>query len=52
MMSQAIQVSQKLDNPVIKQREIAGLLDAIKKYNLMEGYILTLEDDEILEMAA
>lgn len=52
MVSQAIQVSQKPDNPVIKQREIAGLLDANKKYNLMEGYILTLEDDEILEMAA
>ncbi|MCJ7471501.1 MAG: DUF4143 domain-containing protein [Actinobacteria bacterium] len=49
-ITQAIQVSQKLDNPVTKQREIAGLLDAMKKYNLMEGYILTLEDDEILEI--
>jgi predicted AAA+ superfamily ATPase len=33
-----------------KQREIAGLLDAMKKYDLMEGYILTLEDEEILKL--
>jgi predicted AAA+ superfamily ATPase len=49
-ITQAIQVSQKLDNPATKQRKIAGLLDAMKKYNLMEGYILTLENDEIIEM--
>jgi predicted AAA+ superfamily ATPase len=33
-----------------KQREIAGLLDAMKRYDLMEGYILTLEDEEILKL--
>ncbi|MCK4937927.1 MAG: ATP-binding protein [Methanosarcinales archaeon] len=49
-ITQAIQVSQKLDNPVTKEREIAGLMDAIKKYDLKEGYILTLEDDEIMEL--
>ena len=49
-ITQAIQVSQKLDNPVTKEREIAGLMDAMKKYDLKEGYILTLEEEESLEL--
>ncbi|MCL7474727.1 MAG: ATP-binding protein [ANME-2 cluster archaeon] len=49
-ITQAIQVSQKLDNPVTKQREIAGLMDAMKKYDLKEGYILTLEEEGSLEL--
>lgn len=49
-ITQAIQVSQKLDNPVTKQREIAGLMDAMKKYDLKEGYILTLEEEGSMEL--
>jgi uncharacterized protein len=44
----AIQVSLKLDDPVTKQREIAGLLEAMRRYKLKDGYILTLENEELL----
>ena len=38
---EAIQVSQTLSNPLTKQREIDGLLEAMEAYSLKEGYILT-----------
>ena len=47
-ITQAIQVSLKLDDPVTKQREIAGLLEAMRRYKLKDGYILTLENEELL----
>lgn len=40
----AIQVTGSLDEN--KDREIDGLLEALKKYNLKEGLILTLDDEE------
>jgi len=48
-IARAIQVSLKLDNPITKKREIEGLLDAMDKYSLNDGVILTLEDEEIIE---
>ena len=37
----AIQVCQQLSNSATKQREIAGLLEALARFALTEGYILT-----------
>ena len=45
----AIQVTQSLEDEKTKQREIEGLLEAIKKYKLKEGLILT-EDEESEEI--
>jgi len=42
---QAIQVTQNLDDGN-KSREIAGLLEACKKYKLKEGMILTYDQEE------
>lgn len=46
----AIQVSLHLNNPLTKKREINGLLDAMKNYNLKTGLILTLEEEEIIKI--
>lgn len=48
-ITKAIQVSLTLQNPTTKKREIYGLLDALKTYNLHEGLILTMEDEETIE---
>ena len=48
-ITKAIQVSLELSNPKLKQREIEGLLDAMGKYKLKQGYILTLENEEIIK---
>jgi len=49
-ITKAIQVCLSLDNPNTKQREINGLLEALRKYKLKEGLILTLDkEDEIKE---
>lgn len=45
---QAIQVSLKIDKANTKQREMGGLKDAMKKYNLEEGIILTLEEEKTI----
>ena len=42
---QAIQVSMGISSPLIRQREIEGLLDAMNVYHLEEGLILTLDDE-------
>ena len=49
-ITQAIQVSSTVSNPTTKKREIDGLLDAMKMYHLKKGLILTLEDEEIVEI--
>lgn len=46
-IKEAYQVCLLLDDPDTKKREIDGLLDAMKCYNLKQGYILT--DDEEAE---
>ncbi|MEK6903487.1 MAG: ATP-binding protein [Nanoarchaeota archaeon] len=48
-ITKAIQVCLTLDSPITKQREVDGLLEALKEYNLREGLILTFEQaDELL----
>ena len=44
----AIQVCQHLADPATKQREVAGLLEALIRFSLKEGYILT-ENTEAIE---
>ena len=47
-VTQAIQVTQELGDQETKKREIAGLVNACKKFNLSTGSILTLDTDEEL----
>lgn len=47
-ITQAIQVCLVLDNAVTKKREIDGLIEALKEYQLKEGLILTLDKEEDL----
>jgi len=46
---QAIQVTKTLENTETKKREIDGLLDALKTYNLKEGLILTEYEENEFE---
>ncbi|WP_321437624.1 ATP-binding protein [uncultured Bacteroides sp.] len=48
-ITQAIQVCLQLDTDN-KEREFAGLIDALKKYHLSEGIIVTLSQDDIFEI--
>ena len=45
-ITKAIQVCLILDNIATKNREIDGLIEAMKEYNLKEGLILTLDKEE------
>lgn len=45
-ITQVIQVCLVLDNVVTKKREIDGLIEALKEFNLKEGLILTLDKEE------
>jgi len=49
-ITQAIQVSHSLCDPDTKEREIAGLIDALKTYGLSEGLILTSEETDDFEL--
>lgn len=49
-ITHAIQVAVTLHDHTTKKREIEGLLDAMKTYKLHEGLILTLEDEDIIEI--
>jgi len=44
----AIQVCLSLENPLTKKREIQGLLEALKDYNLKKGLILTMDTEQSL----
>lgn len=35
-----------MDDTATREREIRGILDAMKKYNLSEGIIVTLSSEE------
>ena len=48
-ISQAIQVTKTLENHETKNREIAGLMDAMNKYNLKSGLILTYDEESTEE---
>lgn len=45
-ISEAIQVSQGLDNPETEKREINGLLEAMEKFQLKKGLIITESQEE------
>lgn len=47
---QAIQVTTTLLNQELKKREIEGLLEAMKAYDLQEGIILTENEHDIIEI--
>lgn len=49
-VSAAIQVSICLGSPASREREILGLTEAMEEYSLSEGLILTMDDEEILEI--
>jgi predicted AAA+ superfamily ATPase len=49
-ISEAIQVSLNLDNPETRKREIEGLMDAMTDYKLDSGFILTLEEVDVLNI--
>jgi len=46
----AIQVSENLSNKLTMEREINGLLDALRTYDLSEGTIITLDKQEELKV--
>lgn len=50
-ISQAIQVTLDLKDSEVKKREIRGLLDAMKEYRLMEGMILTMDEEGFEELS-
>jgi len=43
----AIQVCKDLSDPITKAREVDGLLEALKRYSLDEGVILTENEEEV-----
>ncbi|HAI73810.1 MAG TPA: ATPase [Candidatus Moranbacteria bacterium] len=45
-ISEAIQVSQNLSDPETEKREITGLLEAMEKFNLKKGLIITESQEE------
>ena len=49
-ITKAIQVSKTLENEDTKKREIDGLLEAMKLYNLKSGLILTEDEEKNLEI--
>lgn len=46
----AIQVCTDLDSLEVRERELAGLLDALKAYSLSSGLILTEKTEEIIKV--
>lgn len=47
-ISQAIQVCESISDPVVKHREVSGLVEAMQLYHLIEGLIIT-EDESSIE---
>ncbi|OGN65582.1 MAG: hypothetical protein A2888_02195 [Chlamydiae bacterium RIFCSPLOWO2_01_FULL_28_7] len=47
---QAIQVALNLSDEKVKNREIDGLIEAMKTYGLQEGFIITENEQSILEI--
>lgn len=44
----ALQVCQSLENPVIRKREMNGLMEAIRDYKLREGFIITEDEENVI----
>jgi predicted AAA+ superfamily ATPase len=49
-ITEAIQVTQSLENPDTRKREIEGLFDALETYNLKNGLILTDDTEDEIKM--
>lgn len=49
-ITEAIQVTQSLENPDTRKRELEGMLDAMKAYKLKEGLILTDDTEDEIEI--
>lgn len=49
-VSAAIQISVCFGNPVVREREILGLTEALDEYDLEQGLVLTMDDEEILKV--
>ena len=47
-ITKAIQVTANLSNPKTKEREIRGLLEAMNKFELNDGFIITLSEEKKL----
>lgn len=47
-ISDAYQVTLKMDSPQTREREIAGVREAMQSYSLSKGYILTFEGKETI----
>ena len=47
----AVQVSVYFGSPAVREREVFGLMAAMEEYGLIEGLILTLDDEEVMEIA-
>lgn len=47
-ISDAYQVTLKMDSPQTREREIAGVREAMQAYSLSKGYILTFEGKETI----
>ena len=47
---QAIQVTTGLSDPEVRNREIEGLMEAMRTYDLREGIILTENEHDTIEM--
>jgi len=46
----AIQVCFTLDSAETREREIRGLMDAMQQYDLKDGFIITSDAEEVIEM--
>jgi predicted AAA+ superfamily ATPase len=46
----AIQVSVYFGSPAVREREVLGLMEAMEEFGLNEGFILTLDDEGVLEI--
>jgi len=46
----AFQVCQSIENSGTKSREINGLLEAMRQYDLYEGFILTEDEEDIIKL--
>jgi predicted AAA+ superfamily ATPase len=49
-ISAAIQASICFGSPMVREREILGLMEALDEYGLQEGLILTMDDEETVSV--
>ncbi|KKP79687.1 MAG: hypothetical protein A2271_03065 [Candidatus Moranbacteria bacterium RIFOXYA12_FULL_35_19] len=47
---EAIQITQSLFDPKVKERELAGLLEAMKKFKLKKGLVITRDQEDKIKI--